>query len=260
MKNNWVVPVVVGFGLLMLAQVSVADAAEIKVLCSTGLKAVAEELVPQFERATEHKVVVQYGLAAVLKQRIEGGEPFDVAFVTPSVIDDLIAHGKIAADTRVVIARSGLAIAVRSGASKADIKTVEAFKRALLGAKSIAYAKEGASGVAFAALIQRLGIADALKSKSLLTATGEAVGEAVVSGKAEFGVLPLSEILPVRGAEVLGAFPADAQSYIVMVGGVSAAAKPTSKQAAAAKDLIKFLTAPGALPVIKAKGMERSQS
>jgi molybdate transport system substrate-binding protein len=253
MKVNCFTSVVVGLGLLMLGQASVADAAEIKVLCSTGLKAVVADLVPQFERATKHKVVIQYGLAAVLKQQIEGGEPFDVAFLTPAAMDDLAARGKIAADTRTVIARSGLAIAVRSGASKADIKTVEAFKRTLLGAKSIAYAKEGASGVAFAALIQRLGIADALKSKSLLTATGDAVGEAVVSGKAELGVLPVSEILPVHGAEVLGPFPADAQSYIVMVGGVSAA----SKQASVSKDLIQFLTAPAALPVITAKGMEK---
>jgi len=254
MNINRVTSTLVGLGLLMLAQVGVADAAEIKVLCSTGLKAVAAELVPQFERATKHTVAIRYGLAAGLKQQIEGGEPFDVAFLTPAAMDDLVADGKIAVGTRMVIARSGLALAVRAGASKADIKTVEAFKRALLGAKSIAYAKEGASGVAFAALIQRLGIAEALKSKSLLTATGEAVGEAVVTGKAEFGVLPVSEILPVQGAEVLGRFPADTQSYIVMEGGVST----TSKHAGASKDLITFLTAPAALPVITAKGMERN--
>ena len=255
MKIIRTISVVVAFGfLVMLAQARAANAAEIKVLCSNGLKAVVEELVPQFERATKHRVVVTYGLAAVLKQQIEGGEPFDVAFVTPAVMDDLIAHGKIAADSRATIARSGLAIAIRTGARKADISSVDAFKRALLGAKSIAYAKEGASGVAFAALIQRLGIAADLKSKSKLTATGEEVGEAIVRGESEFGVLPVSEILPIRGAEMLGTFPADVQSYIVMVGGVSDA----STQGAAARDLIKFLTAPAALPVIKAKGMERN--
>src|SRR5262249_32634737 len=126
--------------------------------------------------------------------------------------------------------------------------------RALLEAKGIAYAKEGASGVAFSALIQRLGIADALKAKSKLTATGEEVGEAVVKGQSELGILPLSEILPIKGAQELGNFPADVQSYIVMVGGVNSA----SKQSAAARDLIKFVTAPAVLPVIKAKGMERS--
>jgi len=247
--------VAVGLALVaVFAQPRFAAAAEITVLCSNGLKAVVEELVPQFERATKNKVIVTYGLAASLKQRIEGGEPFDVAFVTPAVMDDLVAHGKVAGDTRTTIAKSGLAIAVRAGAAKKDVATVEAFKRALLDAKGIAYAREGASGVAFAALIQRLGIADALKAKSKLTATGEEVGEAVVKGESEFGILPLSEILPVKGAQVLGNFPADVQSFIVMVGGVSGA----SKQATAARALIAFITAPAALPVIKAKGMERS--
>ena len=255
MNTNRSLSAALGIALVvMLAQARGAAAAEITVLCSNGLKAVVEELVPQFERSTGHKAVVTYGLAASFKQRIEGGEPFDVAFVTPTVMDDLIAHGKIAGDTRATIARTGLAILVKAGARKRDITTVDAFKRALLDAKGIAYAKEGASGIAFAAIVQRLGIADALKAKSKLTVTGEEVGESVVKGDSEFGILPVSEILPVKGAEMLGAFPADVQSYIVMVGGVSAGAR----QAVAARDLIKFLTAPAALPVIKAKGMERS--
>ena len=212
-----------------------------------------EELAPQFERATHHKVVVRYGLAAKLKQEIEAGEAFDLAVLTPAAIDDLIGQRKVVADSRAILARSGLGIAIRAGARKPDITTVEAFKRSLLAATAIAYAKEGASGVAFAALVQRLGIADELKAKSKLTATGEEVGDAVVRGEVEFGVLPVSEILPVRGAELLGTLPADAQSYIVMV----AAVGPGSKESRAARDLIAFLTAPAALSVIKAKGMER---
>jgi molybdate transport system substrate-binding protein len=243
-----------GLAVAMILSGPVAtEAAEIKVLCSSGFKAVMEELAPQFERATHHKVVVRYGLAAKLKQEIEAGEVFDLAVLTPAAIDDLIGQRKVASDSRTVLARSGLGIAIRAGAHKADIATVEAFKRSLLAAKAIAYAKEGASGVAFAALIQRLGIADDLKAKSKLTATGEEVGEAVVRGEAEFGVLPVSEILPVRGAELLGTFPADAQSYIVMVAAVGAG----SKESRAAGDLITFITGPAALPVIKAKGMER---
>ena len=230
-----------------------AAADQITVYCSNGLQAVLEDLRPKFERATKHTVAVTYGLAAVLKQRLEGGEAFDVAFLTPAAIDDLIARGKIGAATRATIARSGLAIAVRAGAPKIDIGTADAFKRALLNAKSIAYVKEGASGVAFAALIQRLGIADDLKAKTRLTATGEEVSAAVVKGDVQFGVLPKSEILPVKGADVLAEFPADLQSYIVMVGGVSAA----SSRAAAGRELIAYLTAPAALPVIKAKGMEK---
>ena len=259
MKSPRMTIVALASGLVMLGlagmmtSVKAADETPLTVLCSNGLKAVAEDLLPQFERATKHKVMVRYGLAATLKQQIERGEAFDVAFVTPAAMDDLVKGTKIAGDTRATIARSGLAIAIKAGARKPDITTTDAFKRALLDAKGIAYAKEGASGVAFTALIARLGIADALKAKSKLTATGEEVGEAVVKGEVEFGVLPVSEILPIKGAEMLAPFPADVQSYIVMVGGASA----TSKHGAAAKDLIAFFMAPAALPVIKARGMER---
>lgn len=239
--------------LVGVANVRDAAADQITVFCSNGLQAVLEDLRPKFERATKHTVVVTYGLAAVLRQRLEAGEAFDVAFLTPAAIDDLIARGKIAAATRATIARSGLALAVKAGTPKSDISSADAFKRALLNAKSIAYVKEGASGVAFAALIQRLGIADDLKAKSRLTATGEEVSAAVVKGDVQFGVLPVSEILPVKGAEVLGPFPSNLQSYIVMVGGVSAA----SSHAGAGRELIGYLTAPAALPVIKAKGMEK---
>ena len=248
---------VVGFAVAILVSCPVAaQTGDIKVLCSTGFKTVMEDLAPQFERATHQKVAVRYGLAAVLKQHIEAGEIFDLAILTPAAIDDLIKERRVAADSRTILARSGLGIVIRAGAHKPDITTSEAFKRSLLGAKSIAYAKEGASGVAFAALIQRLGIADDLKAKSKLTATGEEVGEAVVRGEAELGVLPVSEILPIRGAELLGTFPADTQSYIVMVAAIDARAKASS----AARDLIAFLTAPDALPVIRAKGMEPAAS
>jgi molybdate transport system substrate-binding protein len=246
----------VAFGIVLaatLGQARTARADDIAVVCSNGLQAVLEDLVPKFERETKHRVVVKYGLAAVLKQRIEEGEPFDVAFVTPAVIDELIAHGRISTDTRTTVARSGLGLEIRAGAPKPDLSSVESFKRALLGAKSIAYAKEGASGVAFAAIIQKLGIAGDLQARSRLTATGEEVSRAVLNGEAEFGVLPISEILPVKGAEVGAPFPPDVQSYIVMVGGVNA----KSKRAAASRELIKYVTAPAAFPVIKAKGMER---
>jgi molybdate transport system substrate-binding protein len=240
--------------LLILGWSSAADAAEIRVLCSNGLKAVMEDLAPQFERATGHKVVVTFGLAAAFKQQIEGGEAFDLAVLTPPLIDDLIKQGKIAADSRAIIARTGLGIMIRAGARKPDVSTTDAFKRSLLAAKSIAFAKAGASGVAFTGLIERLGIGGALQSKLKPTSTGEEVNDLVVRGDAEFGVLPLSEILPVRGAELGGMFPPDVQSYIVMAAGVAS----NAKQGAPARDLIRFLTAPAALPAIKAKGMERN--
>jgi molybdate transport system substrate-binding protein len=237
----------------VLAPPSVASAAEIKVLCSNGIKAVMEELIPQFEQATKHTIIIRYGLSAVLKRQIEAGEPFDLAVVTPPLIDDLIKQGKIAGDTRATLARSGMALAIRSSTAKPDIRTTDALKRTLLASTSISYAREGASGVFFTELIQRLDLVEALKSKIKLTTTGEEVGASVARGETEFGVLPVSEILPVLGVEVLGTFPTDVQGYVVMVAGVS----PNAAQSAAAKELIRFLTAPAALPVIKKRGMER---
>src|SRR5262245_20685559 len=252
MAQRFAARTAVAFALLVLPHATIAAADDLTVLCSNGLQAVLTDLAPKFEQSTHNKIVVTYGLAASLGQRMKGGEPFDVAFVTPAVVDDLIAAGKVARETRTVVARSGLALAIKTGSKKPDVTTGDAFKRALLNAKSIAYAKEGASGVLFAALIQRLGIAGDLQAKSRLTASGEEVSQAVLKGDVEFGVLPLSEVLPVKGAEPV-VFPADVQQYIVMVGGVNAA----SRHADVARALITYVTSPAALPVLKAKGMER---
>ncbi len=254
MKAHRFATVVAALGFLgTLAVPQAASAAEIRVLCSMALKAVAEELFPQFEKSTHHKVVVQFALAATQTRKAESGEPFDLIVVTPAMVDDLIKQGKVAADTRSVVARSGLALVIKAGARKPDIGTVDALKRTLLDAKSITYTKEGASGVLFAAVIQKLGIADALAPKTQYTAAGEEASANVVSGRAELGVLPVSEILPVKGAELGGVFPGETQQYIVMAAGVSA----QTAEGAAARELLKFLMVPSALPVLKAKGMER---
>ena len=230
-----------------------AVSAQLTVLASNGFQAVMEDLAPRFEKAKHQKLAVTYDLASTLRQRIENGQPFDLAILTPAAIDDLIKSGKVAAGSRTPLARAGLGLAVRAGARKPKIDTNEAFTRALQDAKSISYVKEGASGVAFAALIKRLGLADALQPKTRLTATRDEVGDALRNGNAELGVLPISEILPLAGVELAGAFPADMQTYIVMVAGVSA----KTAQAGAVRELIEFLTAPAALPVITARGMER---
>jgi len=253
MKTRRLITVAAFAILLMLGQAGAAYAAELHVLCSLGLKSVVEELVPQFERTSGHKVVVEYGLAAQFKQQIESGKDFDLAILTPALIDDLIKQSKMAADSRAVIARTGLGLMIRAGGRKPDVSSTDAFKRALLGAKSIAFAKEGASGVAFVATVERLGMTETLKSKFKATGSGEEVNDLVVRGEADFGVLPLSEILAVKGAELGGMFPADIQTFITMAGAVN----PKAKQGAAARDLLKFLTSTGVLPTIKAKGMER---
>jgi molybdate transport system substrate-binding protein len=236
-----------------ITQPRIAHAADIEIFCSNGIKAVMQELVPRFERATKHQVLVTYGVSADLKRRIDAGASFDIAVLTPTLIDSAIASGRIADNARVVLARSPMAIAVRTGTPKADIRTIDEVKRFLMASKTIAYAREGATGVFFADLVQRLGIAEPLKPKIKLTTTGDEVSAAVVRGDAELGVLPVSEIVLVRGLDVLGTFPAGYDGYVTMVAGVSS----RSAERQAADQLLQFLTSPASESVLKRMGMER---
>jgi molybdate transport system substrate-binding protein len=237
--------------LTLLAGAVPARADDIKVFSSVAMRAVIEELAPRFERDTRHRVVPTFGLAAALKGRIEGGEAFDLAILTPAQIDDLIKQGKAAAASRAVIARTGLGLMVRAGAPKLDVGTVDAFKRTLLAATSLTYVPAGASGVAFVATAKQLGIAPALEAKTRPGASGDEVNANVTSGAAEIAVLPVSEILPVKGAALGGVFPADVQTYIVMASATSNAASQ------AARDFLARLTSAASDAVITAKGMER---
>ena len=229
-----------------------AQAADIKVICSNGFQAVMHELGPQYERATGHKLVVSYGLAAVLGKEIEGGEAFDLTILAPPQIDALIRQDKIAADSRTVLARSGIGVMVRSGAPKPDISTVDAFKRALLDAKSIAFPPQGQSGIYLVGLIERLGLTEALKTKMMPIASGPLTGETVAKGEAEIGITPIGELLAVKGVALVGPLPSQVQNYIVQTAGVST----TAAHDAAARDFLKFLMAPANAHVIAEKGME----
>ena len=141
------------------------NAAEIKVLSTHAVFEVLSELGPQFERTTGHRLSFSYDPANVIKRQIEGGAAFDVAIVTRQVIDDLAKQGKIMPDTQSDIGRSGLGVAVRKGAPKPDIATIEGFKRTMLAAKSVVRSAEGTSGVYFEKLLDRLGIAEAMRGK-----------------------------------------------------------------------------------------------
>ena len=229
-----------------------AQAADIKVICSNGFQAVMRELGPQYEHATGHKLIVSYGLAAVLGKAIEGGEAFDLTILAPPQIDALIQQGRIAADSRAVLARSGIGVMVRSGAPKPDISTVDAFKRALLNAKSIAFPPQGQSGIYLVGLIERLRLTEALKTKMMPIPNGPLTGETVARGEAELGITPIGELLAVKGVALVGPLPAEVQNYIVQTAGVSA----TAAQGAAARDFLKFLMAPANAHVIAEKGME----
>jgi len=231
---------------------SAARAEEIRVLSSVGIKAVIDVLGPQFEQKTKHKVTTVFDLAGVLKNRIEGGEPFDVAILTAPLVDELVSKGKISAATRTDVARVGLGLMIRAGAAKPDVSTVEAFRKTLLGAKSITYVTTGASGVAFLATIDKMGIADAIKAKAKPAANGDQVNANILSGASDLAVLPISEILPVKGAELGGVFPSGAQTYVVMAAGVNASAKSN-----VAREFIAHLMAAPNSAVIRDKGMER---
>jgi len=232
--------------------ISTAHAADIRIICSNGFQAVMLELGPRFERATGHRLVVSYGLAAVLGKEIEGGAPFDLTILAPPQIDALIKLGKIAADSRTVLARSGMGVMVRAGAPKPDIATVEAFRRTMFNAKSIAFPPQGQSGIYLTGLIERLGLTEALQSKMMPIANGPLTGETVAKGEAEIGITPIGELLAVKGVALVGPLPAEVQNHIVQTAGVGTAAA----QGAAARDFLKFLMAPVNTHVIVEKGME----
>jgi len=234
--------------------VSGTAAAEIKVLTAGAFKQVVLALVPDFEKQTGHKVTVDNDTAGGLKKRIEGGEAFDVAVITPGVVDDLIAKGKIAAGSRVNLASVGVGVVVKEGAPKPDVSTVEAFKRALLAAKSVAYidpASGGSSGIYIDKLLDRLGIADQIRPKAKLKQGGH-VADLIVSGEAELGIHQISEIVPVKGASLVGPLPKEIQNTTIYAAGLGASAK--NKDAAEA--LIKAFSSPAAAAVLKSKGME----
>jgi len=235
---------------LVLAQPLIANAAEIKVWTARALATVLAEIGPQFERTTGHNLNVYSGLSTDFVRRANAGEPFDVLISGSGPVDSWIKEGKIIAATRTGIARSGIGVEVRAGARKPDISSVEAFKRALLEAKSIAYLRVG-SGIYLAGLLERLGIADAIKSK-VTRPESDLVSELVAKGEVELGMVVITQILTTPGVELVGPLPPEIQSYVVFTAGVSA----NSRVPDAAKQLIKFLTGPTAIPVIKAQVME----
>ena len=231
-----------------------ASAAEVKVLTAGAFKQVVLALVPDFEKQTGNKVVVDNDTAGGLKKRIESGEAFDVAIITPAIVDDLAGARKIAAGSRVNLATVGVGVVVKEGAPKPDVSTIEAFKSALLAAKSVAYidpASGGSSGIYIDKLLERLGIADQVRPKTKLKKGGH-VAELIVSGEAELGLHQISEIVPVKGAALVGPLPKEIQNTTTYAAGLSA----SSQNKDAAQALIKMFSGPAAATVLKAKGME----
>jgi molybdate transport system substrate-binding protein len=236
--------------LMMLPRA--ACAAELRVLCSNGFRAVMGDLVPVFERTTSNHVNVTYGLSTELVSRIRAGEPFDVAILTPALVDELVQQGIVSAPSRANLARSAIGLVIRQGAPKPDLRNPAAVRRTLLAAPSVAYAKEGASAAFFLSLVQQLGLGDALKTRIVASASGAAVASSVARGEVALGVMPVSEILPATGVEVGGTFPGELGGFITMTAAVSR--RPA--QSAAATDLIRYLTNESASAALQRRGME----
>jgi molybdate transport system substrate-binding protein len=233
-----------------------ALAAEIHVMNSGGFSAAYRALAPEFEAATKNVLVTAWGPSMgttpeAIPNRLARGEPADVLIMVGEALDELIKRGKAVAGSRVDLAGSKIGMVVRAGAPKPDISTVEAFKRALVNAKSIAYS-DSASGVYLSTvLFQRLGIADQIAGKSKMI-PAEPVGAVVARGDAELGFQQISELLPVPGIELVGPLPPEIQKVTVFAAGIAVGAK----QPEAGGQLIKFMSSPAAAPAIIKSGLE----
>ena len=237
---------------------AMAQGADVKILTTGAMKAVVLELVPQFEKETGHKAIVDNDTAGGVTRRIESGEAVDLVVNTPGGLNSLAEKGKVVRDSRANVARVGVGVVVKEGAPVPDVGTVEAFKRSLVAAKTVAYidpASGGSSGIYLTGLFEKLGIAADIKPKAKLKQGGY-VADLIASGEAELGLHQISEILPVKGVKLAGPLPAEIQNYTTYAAAVSTDAK----QPEAARALIKLLTGPSADSVLKVRGMERPPS
>jgi molybdate transport system substrate-binding protein len=228
-----------------------AQGAELKVLGSAGMKEVVTDLLPAFERATGHKVTITWTGNENILKAIRAGETADLVIMAKSNIDALIAEGKLVGAGRADLAKSGIGVAIRAGLPKPDISSTTALTDAVLAAKSIAYSS-GPSGHYMAKLFGKMGLAERIKNKVTQTPSGVQVGDILARGEADLGFQQVSELVHVKGIDYLGPLPADIQVVTVF----SAARHTGAQNPTAADALVKFLTAPDAVPVIRRAGME----
>jgi molybdate transport system substrate-binding protein len=227
------------------------EAAAVRVLSSNGVKGIIDEARPEIERAIGRPLAIEFSTSASLKAKIEQGEPFDVAILTPAIVDDLVKQGKIAAGSSVNVARSGVGVGAREGAPAKDVSTADALKRTLLEANKVAFTAEGQSRATIDRTFDRLGIADAMRPKVMLL--GPAGGPAAVAkGDADLTLTLVSEIIPIPGVQLLGPLPADLQSYVSFAAGRGSQAN----DAAAADALLRQLSGPIVTSALESHGME----
>lgn len=225
-------------------------AADIIVLAGMGNVSGLRDLAPAFERMSGHKVTVRFVPTADLPMVIESNTPADVVAAGPDAIDEFIAKGKVAAGSRVDFARAGVGVSVKAGAPKPDIGSVDAFKRAMLNAKSIGYSNGGSGGIA-AKVMETLGIAAQLKDRTKFV-NGRPVAEAVANGEVEIGIQQINVLVPVAGADYVGPLPGELQDYVLFSLGVLA----VSKERDVAKAFQAFASAPDAAPLLRKSHME----
>jgi molybdate transport system substrate-binding protein len=245
---------IVGAIALLLAQMGFAPAADFKVFSTIGVQSALEELAPQFEKATGHKLNITWATAAILVKRVQAGESADLMVLTKQSLDALIKDSKASAGPDATFASSGMAMVVKKGAPKPDISTPEAFKQALLNAKAIAYsdpASGGASGVYLAKLLERMGIAEQMKTKTRHPPPSGNAAVLVVNGDADLAIQQEPELMSVAGVDLVGPPPGDLNNITMYSAGVGA----DSQQTEAANALIRFLHTPDAAAVFKAKGL-----
>jgi molybdate transport system substrate-binding protein len=240
--------IAVASGLLIY---SIANAADIKVLSTQATEESYRELVPQFEKASRHKVTTVFTGTLDANKRLAAGETYDLLIMSGPSIDEHIKGGKVVSGSRIDLAKSGVGVGVHTGAPKPDISTTEALKKTLLAAKSIGYST-GPSGVYMVGLFQRMGIAEEIKDKLRRTQTGVFVGSIIANGEAEIGFKQVSELSNFPGVDYVGPLPADIQQMTVFASGILVGAKESD----AAKALVKFITTPTAGEAFKKRGME----
>jgi molybdate transport system substrate-binding protein len=229
-------------------------AAELAVLSAGAVRAIVSDLADIFRQETGHTVAITPGTVGVLRQKLAAGAPADVVIVSDTALDELARQGAVVAGSRRDIARTAIGVAVKEGAPRPDISTPDALKRALLEAKSIVYvdpAQGATSGIHFAGVLKRLGIADAVKDKTVLWPGGYAA-EALLQGKAELCVHQISELLPVKGVTLVGPLPAELQKLTVYSAGLSTG----SASPEAARAFIEFLARPAFKARFAAAGLD----
>jgi molybdate transport system substrate-binding protein len=234
-----------------MSSVATAQSVEIKVLSGNGPRAAVRELCMQFARATGNAIDLHFEVNADVVKKAEAGERFDVAVGNPATIEQLIKSGKVVPGSRADIGRSGLGVAVRAGTTKPDVSSVEAFTRTLLAAKAVAFPGQGASGLYFVGLLDRMGIRSQMQGKLKPMAAEDTV-EVVARGEADMVVVVATRIVDVPGVDVVGPLPEALQTKI----GFAAALSAFTPRPETGKALIRFLSAPAAAATLRAKGVE----